>query len=195
MLPEVTLQQVSRDDVVRLDQWLRDEEVSASWYGTDAAGEPIHVGYSPERVLEGTTQQWDQAFSDDERKISSIYATEEGHIGEGQVVLEQEVRSAHIFILIGRKDLWHHHYGSAAMVKLLDAAFYTYNMHRAWVAVPEYNLPALRMCEHIGFVLEGRLRRRQLRGGQWYDSLSMGLLADEYSRRRARLLTEEAMAT
>ncbi len=57
MLPEVTLQQVSRDDVARLYQWLRDEEVSASWYGTDADGEPIHVGYPPERVLEGTTQQ------------------------------------------------------------------------------------------------------------------------------------------
>ena len=193
MLPEVILRQVSRDDVAQLYHWLGDEEVNSSWYGTDASGEPVHVGYSPHRLIEATEEEWDRVFSSEERKIYSVYASGDDHVGEGQIVLEPEVRSAHLFILIGRKELWHHHYGSAAMLKLLDEVFYTYEMHRAWMAIPEYNQPALHMCEHIGFVLEGRLRGRQLRGDQWYDSLSVGLLADEYSRRRARLL--EGMAT
>ena len=195
MLPQVTLQRVSRDDVRRLEQWLRDDEVNASWYGIDSSGEPVHVGYSPRRLLEASEEEWERTFGAEDRKVFSIYTDDEEHIGEGQLVLEPEVRSAHVFILIGRKELWYQHYGSAAMIKLLDEAFQTHNVHRAWLAVPEYNQPALHMCEHMGFVLEGRLRGRQLRGGQWYDSLSMGLLADEYLRRRAKLLSETGVGS
>ena len=190
MLPEIALREVSRDDVGRMYRWLQDEEVNASWYGVDSSGEPIHIGYSPKPLLESTAEEWEHTFSSDDRKIFSVYTADDQHIGEGQLVLEAEVRSAHVVILIGHKEFWYHHYGSAAMIKLLDEVFYTYHMHRAWLAVPEYNLPALHMCEHIGFVLEGRLRGRQLRGDQWYDSLSMGLLADEYARRRSKLMSE-----
>ena len=189
MLPQVNLREVSRDDVARLQQWLQDSDVCASWYGIDSAGEPVHVGYSPRRMLDASEDEWERTFSAEERKVFSIYL-EDDHIGEGQLVFEPEVRSAHVFILIGRKDLWYHHYGSAAMIKLLDEAFQTHNVHRAWLAVPEYNQPALHMCQHMGFVLEGRLRGRQLRGEEWYDSLSMGLLADEYMRRRSKLVSE-----
>lgn len=190
MLPEVDLRPVTREDVARVQEWLADPEISASWYGIDKTGEPVHVGYAPGRILEAQADEWERTFSDEERKFYSIYSSNGEHIGEGQLVLEPEVRSAHVFVLIGRKELWFQHYGSAAMVKLLDETFYSHKMHRAWLAVPEYNEPALHMCEHIGFVLEGRLRGRQQRGDQWYDSLSMGLLADEYSRRRDSLLAE-----
>ena len=192
MLPEVVLQQISRDDVSRMDQWLQDEEINSSWYGNDDSGKPIHIGYSPHDVKDASNEEWVRTFSNDERKIYSVYSSKGEHIGEGQIVLEQEVRSAHVVILIGRKAFWHQHYGSSAMIQLLDEVFYTYDMHRAWIAVPEYNLQALHMCEHIGFLLEGRFRRRHLHGGQWYDSFSMGLLSDEYSRRRARILEEMA---
>ena len=190
MVPDVELQTVSRDDVARISDWLRDEEVNGSWYGTDSSGNAVHVGYSPDKLIQASDDEWDQTFSSSDRKFYSIYTSDGEHIGEGQVVLEPEVRSAHVFILIGRKELWYHHFGSAAMIKLLDEAFYTHRVHRAWLAVPEYNQPALHLCEHIGFVLEGRLRGRQLKGGQWYDSLSMGLLADEYNRRRPGLISE-----
>jgi len=194
MLPDVILREVTREDVTRLYGWLQDEEVSASWYGIDSSGEPIHVGYSPRQLMEAPAEEWEQLLASLDRKVFSIYMTEEQHIGEGQLVLEREVGSAHVFILIGVKALWYQHYGSAAMIKLLDEAFNTYGVHRVWLAVPEYNQPALHMCEHIGFVLEGRLRGRQLRSGQWYDSLSMGLLADEYSRRRGALLSDTGVS-
>ena len=42
--------------------------------------------------------------------------------------------------------------------------------------------------ERIGFVLEGRLRGTHPKEGNWYDSLAMGLVSNEYSHRRARLL-------
>ena len=190
MWPEVKLQPVSRDDVARMCQWLRDEDVSNTWYGCDDAGTPVHVGYLPDSTVECSGEDWERTFEGSDRKVYSIYTPDGQHIGEGQLVLEPEVRSAHMYILIGRKDLWFRHYGSSAMIHLLDEAFSVHGVHRVWLAVPEYNQPARYMCESIGFVLEGRLRRRQQRGGEWYDSLSMGLLADEYLRRRPGLLAQ-----
>ena len=52
MLPEVRLVKVTRDDVTRMAEWLQDEEVHASWYGTDEQGEPLHIGYSPRQMLD-----------------------------------------------------------------------------------------------------------------------------------------------
>jgi len=67
-------------------------------------------------------------------------------------------------------------------------------LHRAWVDVPEYNEHALQMFRHLGFVLEGHLRRTHRKDNDWYDSFAMGLLADEYPRRRARLLANEELS-
>ena len=41
---------------------------------------------------------------------------------------------------------------------------------------------------HLGFVLEGHFRRTHRKDEAWYDSFAMGLLADEYARRRAHLM-------
>jgi RimJ/RimL family protein N-acetyltransferase len=48
------------------------------------------------------------------------------------------------------------------------------------------------MFRHVGFVLEGHLRGTHRKDGQWYDSSAMGLLAEEYTRRRARLVGSPA---
>lgn len=190
MLPDVRLDSVSREDVNRIAEWLGDTEVNASWYGTDEQGEPLHIGYSPKHLLTASASEWDEVFSNDIRKIFSVSTAEGEHIGEGQIVIEAPLWEAQVFILVGRKDLWYRGYGTAGLVHLLDLAFYTYGLHRAWVDVPEYNLPAIHMCERIGFILEGRLRGTHPKSGSWYDSLAMGLLSHEYTRRRARLFEE-----
>ena len=188
MLPEVRLVKVTRDDIKRIAEWLKDEEVNASWYGANEQGEPLHIGYSPGRMLDATDGEWDEVFDNVERRIFSVVTADGQHIGEGQIVIETPLREAQLFILIGRKDLWYRGFGTAGLVHLLDLAFYTHNLHRAWVDVPEYNLPAIHMCERIGFILEGRLRGTHAKGSEWYDSLAMGLLSQEYARRRARLM-------
>ena len=66
-------------------------------------------------------------------------------------------------------------------------------LHRVWVDVPEYNEHALRMFRHVGFVLEGHMRKTHRKDGEWYDYYAMGLLVDEYSRRRARLMGTTAV--
>ena len=188
MSPEVTLTTPSRDDVERLTQWLQDEDVNTSWYGKDDDGQPLHAGYAPSQILAGGSEEWDRVFNNENRKVFAVYTSEGDHIGEAQLVIEWPLLEAQAYILVGRKDLWHHHYGTTAFVSLLDHAFNDLGLHRIWVDVPEYNKPAMAMVEHIGFVVEGHFRKAHRRGDQWFDSYALGLLAEEYPRRRARLL-------
>ena len=189
MFPQINLVSLTREDVQRVAEWLDDPDVNSLWFGEDENGNPIHIGYSPGEVLSAPEDTWDQSIPDEEyRKVFSVYTTEGEHIGEGQLEFEWALLEAQLVLIIGRKDLWHHHYGTSALVALLDEAYNNYDLHRVWVDVPEYNEHALRLCRHVGFVLEGHFRKTHRKGDSWYDSFAMGLLSDEYERRRARLM-------
>ena len=188
MFPDVKLTTATREDIKRITEWLEDVEVNSMWYGLGEDGKPLHIGYSPHELLQAPDEQLQQVFDNEDRKIYSVYTQEGVHIGEGQLVIEGPLMEAQLFLLIGRKDLWHHHYGTMAMVKLLDQAYENEGLHRVWVDVPEYNEHALEMCRHLGFVLEAHLRKAHRKDGEWYDSSAMGLLAEEYARRRTLLM-------
>ncbi len=188
MFPQISLASPTREDVERMIVWLGDEEVNTSWYGLDEAGRPLHAGYDPVKALDLDGREWERVFNNDNRKVFAVYSNDGEHIGEAQLVIEWPLLEAQAFILVGRKDLWHHHYGTMAMVSLLDYAFDEMGLHRIWVDVPEYNRSALTMVEHIGFVMEGHFRKAHRRGDQWFDSYALGLLAEEYGRRRSRLM-------
>lgn len=188
MFPDVSLEAVTREDVQRMRDWLDDPEVNSLWYGLDDDGLPLHIGYSPHTVLKSSGDDMEQAVSSEDRKIFSVYTAEGDHIGEGQLLIEWPLVEAQLVLIVGRKDLWHHHYGTMALVKLLDEAFSNLGLHRVWADVPEYNEHALQMFRQVGFVLEGHLRKTHRKDGEWYDSYAMGLLTDEYSRRRTRLM-------
>jgi RimJ/RimL family protein N-acetyltransferase len=189
-IPLINLCSPTIEDIHRVSEWLRDSQVSESWYGVDENGKPLHIGYDPvDEILKLDGNPLGQVLTNS-RKIWSIYAEQEGHIGEGQLVVEWSLQEAQLFLLVGRKDLWHHHYGTSALIRLLDEAFDKLELHRVWVDVPEYNEHALRMVQHLGFVLEGHLRSTHKKNDTWYDSSAMGLLAPEYARRRARAIAD-----
>ena len=188
MLANVKLTTPSREDIQRLAGWLEDSEVNASWYGLGEDGKPLHAGYTPAQVLEADQQEWDRVFNDENRRVFAVYTDDEEHIGEGQLVIDWPLQEAQVYILVGRKDMWHHHYGTTALVGLMDHAFNDLGLHRVWVDVPDYNQHAMQMVTQVGFVLEGHFRKAHRRDGEWFDSSALGLLADEFSRRRSRLM-------
>ncbi len=159
MLPNISLKPVSRDDVDRVGWWLEDEEVSSRWFGHYASGDPIHRGYDPNHMLESSDYEWMHIFGDPDRLIFSIYNDQQEHVGECQIILDGE-GGAELSLLIGRKDLWHHGYGAATVLILMDRTFTTLGLTRVWVNVPEDNLPALGLFEKLGFV---RSDKRELR--------------------------------
>ena len=148
--------------------------------------------YKRQELFHASDEELGLVVDNEDRKIYSVFSQEGEHIGEGQLVVDWPLLEAQLFLLIGRKELWHHHYGTVAMIRLLDQAFETLGLHRVWVDVPEYNEPALQICRHLGFVLEGHMRKSHRKDGEWYDSSAMGLLADEYARRRDRLMGSPA---
>ena len=182
-LQNVTLRTVSREDVGRIRQWLKDEEVSESWLGRYSYGDPAHLGYHPEQMEDASDEAWERVFNDPEHRMLSIYTERGEHIGEVHVAIEETLGDGHISILVGRKDLWHQGYGTAGLTTALDMAFNEWGLYRVWADVPEYNTSALAMCEHLGFVHEGTLRKSRPHEGSRFDSVVVGMLATEYASR------------
>ena len=151
MLPNISLRSVSRDDVDRVAWWLEDAEVSSRWFGHYAWGEPIHRSYEPAHMLESSDNEWRHIFGDPKRLIFSIYNDQDEHVGECQIILDGE-EGAELALLIGRKDLWHQGYGAATVLILMDRVFATLKLSRAWVNVPQDNIPALGLFEKLGFL-------------------------------------------
>ena len=153
MLPEIILKNVSRGDVDRVAWWLEDEELSSRWFGHYGCGDPVHRGYDPQHMLEATESEWMHVFDDPRRLIYSIYSEKMEHIGECQVVMDEK-GGAELSLMIGRKELWHHGYGTSTAMMLLDKVFGPLSVDRAWVNVPEDNPAALGLFEKLGFMRE-----------------------------------------
>lgn len=188
MLPSVNLKTVSVDDLFQVKDWLQDPEINQMWYGCDDNGQPFHAGYDLTFDASERMELVNRLASDRNRDVISVFDELDEHIGEGQLAYEWPLLEAQLFLLIGKKELWHHHFGTAALVKLLDYAFLEKELHRVWVDVPEYNTNALHMVDHVGFVVEGHFRGAHRKDNTWYDSSVLGLLSDEYARRRSRIM-------
>ena len=179
----VRLRAVTREDVARLRGWLEDEEVAESWFGRYSYGDPAHLGYHPEEMDAVSDAEWLRVFNDPEHRMLSIYTSEGEHVGEVHVAIEESLGDGHLSILIGRKDMWHHGYGTAGVLETLRLCFGEWGLFRVWVDIPEYNTAALEMFRHIGFVHEGTLRKSRPHEGARFDSVVMGMLAGEYAAR------------
>ncbi len=180
MLPIVQLKYVTRNDVQRIANWLLDEDVSSRWFGHYACGDPVHRGYEPVLMLNASSEDWARVFDRDRRRlIYSIYANDEGHIGECQAVFDGS-GDVELSLLIGRKDLWHRGYGAAAAFQLLDRVFYDYPVERAWVSVPRDNIAALRLFGRLGFSLISGSAKCLSPGGDVLESETLALRVEEY---------------
>ena len=120
------LKPVVREDVTRLREWLTHEEVSESWFGRYSYGDPAHLGYHPDEMETANEHDWEHVFNNPEHRILSVYTGEDEHIGEVHLAIEESLGDGQLSILIGRSDLWHRGYGTAA----LHAALETTNLRQ-----------------------------------------------------------------
>ena len=188
MLPEVRLKSVSRDDVDRIAWWLQDDDLSSRWFGHYGTDDPVHPGYDPHHMLEASDWEWSRTFGDPRRAIFSIYNQADEHVGECQVQLDGE-GGAELTVIIGRKDLWHHGYGTATMLELLDKVFNTMGLESAWVTVPVENRPAIGLFEKLGFVIDSG---SQVKHGD-IDVAHMTVSSARYSAKDSRAHKEREL--
>lgn len=187
MPSRVALRPVVKEDVLRIAEWLNDNEVSDSWFGRYTYGDPAHLGYEPLKMIDATQEEWEEVFNDPHhephRDIFSIYTDEGEHIGEGQLSIDEPLGDAQVSVLIGDKSKWHMGYGTASVLAMLEHVFDHLGLYRAWVDVPEYNASARNLFENIGFQHEGTLRLSRPHQGARHNSVVLGMLVDEYHQR------------
>lgn len=72
-------------------------------------------------------------------------------------------------------------YGPEAISWMLDWSFLTAGLHRVELTVSEWNERAQKAYQKVGFIIEGRRRKCLWKGGRWWDSIQMGILAHEWA--------------
>ena len=169
----IELREVSREDVLKIHEWLQDDEVAEAWFGRYSYGDSAHLAYNFFFL------KWKEVFEDSDHKIFSVYTGEE-HIGEVHLAIEESLGDGQLSVLIGRKDLWHKGFGNAATNKIIEFGFDQIGLFRIWVDVPEYNKKAINLFRQFGFIHEGTLRKSRPHHGARFDSVVMGILKSEY---------------
>tara|TARA_B100000959_G_scaffold273697_1_gene324537 strand:+ start:634 stop:1209 length:576 start_codon:yes stop_codon:yes gene_type:complete len=178
-LQRVELRIVSKEDVLEIQEWLRDDEVAEAWFGRYSYGDSAHLAYNPGKAASFSESKWKEVFEDSDHKIFSIY-TDGEHIGEAHLAIEEALGDGQLSVLIGRKDLWHKGFGSSATSKIIKFGFDQLGLFRIWVDVPEYNKKAINLFRQLGFIHEGTLRQSRPHHGARFDSVVMGILKSEY---------------
>jgi RimJ/RimL family protein N-acetyltransferase len=89
-------------------------------------------------------------------------------------------RSSSFGLLIGDTECRGHGYGTEATLLALHYAFVTLNLNRVELGVYDFNKPAIRVYEKLGFVLEGNQRQHSFVEGRYVDHYAYSMLAGEY---------------
>lgn len=85
-----------------------------------------------------------------------------------------------------RREHWRKGYASEAITIVLRYYFQELRYQKATIPVYSFNNASIRLHEHLGFQLEGRLRRIIYTQGQFFDELFFGMTAEEFSQRHSR---------
>ena len=188
-LQSIELRAVSKEDVFRVRDWLKDDEIAEAWFGRYSYGDSAHLAYNPSTAGAFSKEKWKEVFEESDHKIFSIYSSGE-HIGEGHLAIEEALGDGQLSVLIGRKDLWHKGLGSSATSKIIEFGFDQIGLFRIWVDVPEYNTKAISLFKQLEFIHEGTLRQSRPHDGARFDSVVMGILKNEYVGKSVAKVTD-----
>lgn len=92
----------------------------------------------------------------------------------------------HVLNIVPQRVAWINAYGvcdpfvGARLLRLaVGWLFAELDLVKVQADICEHNLAALAVAGRVGFVKEGRMRAARLHGGQWADSIILGILPDE----------------
>lgn len=175
----VRLRAVEEDDLPRYVEWFNDKEV------TRGLPQFMPMSMADERKWFQDQQKVDQI----ERPLA--VDVKEGdtwrHIGGcGLFGFDHQARLAEFGITIGEKSYWDQGLGTEVTRLILEFGFNTLNLQKIVLRVYENNPRARHVYEKLGFVEEGRLRREKYIDGDYYDTIVMGILREEWQAESKR---------
>jgi RimJ/RimL family protein N-acetyltransferase len=170
----VYLRSLEKEDAPPLVRWLNDPEVNRLLLPR----RPLNLAMEQE-YLQHVNQ------SDTDLALGIVVLQTDQLIGAtGFHEIDFRCRHASFGIVLGDKSAWGKGYGTEATRLLLGYAFESLNLNRVWLHVYEYNARALRVYDKLGFRREGVLRQHTYRDGRYWDTITMGILRDEWEQTR-----------
>ncbi|MCC6704308.1 MAG: GNAT family N-acetyltransferase [Thermomicrobiales bacterium] len=169
----VTLRPFRADDLPAMRSWFRDRAVTRNW-----ANHPVISDTLFEADLTGRFASFDR---DGHFAVDNEFGELIGRVDFDE--LDPIDRTCELSIMLGAEAGRGKGYGADACHTLLEHLFSDRQIERVWLSVIDWNAPAIRLYEKLGFVHEGRLERTIWLEGGWHDLLLMGMMKTEYRRR------------
>lgn len=183
---EVAISKLMPVDAIWLEQWVNDP-VTTRWMSTG------RIQMIPETVFQQIAH-WQEPRDWPFVVLLSDPAANAGFKEIGTVGLYDTdllTRKAEFRILLAAPYLGRG-YGTEATKLALEFGFQRLGLQRIYLGVTDANIGAIRCYEKCGFLREGILRRDLYRDGQFYDSIRMAILDEDYRKRSEPCPTDEA---
>ena len=84
-------------------------------------------------------------------------------------------RFAKMGILLGERKYWNKGYATKCVLKIIDYAFNTLNLHKLIVIVLANNTGSIKVFEKCGFTPEGQIKHVFFKNGEYSDAIIFGL--------------------
>src|SRR5262245_17853494 len=181
-MSRIRLEPFEPADAARLCSWIDSPRALIQWSGQTFRlpfnAEQMEAHLSKARASNGT------------HEIYRARETASGEvIGHGELVaIDRQHGNCRVGrVFIGPRDKRGIGLGSALMATLLEKAFIGMNLHRVELEVYDFNKAGIRCYESVGFRREG-LRRECVRlGNEYWSSIWMAILKQEWRQRAGRL--------
>ena len=168
----VRVRAIEREDIPRFVRWFNDPEVRKYLL--------LHEPLSPAQE-----ERWFEEHLSRKGDIILAIEAREGdawvHIGNvGLHRIDWKNRVATLGIVVGEKEYWGRGYGTEAVRTMLRYAFGELGLNRVELETYSFNPRAQRCYEKVGFVRECVRRGARYRDGRFHDSITMGILREEF---------------
>ena len=173
----ITLRPFLESDIDRLLHWVGPGESDLVQWAGMAFQWPLTRGDLESHVAMArpSTRLIFAAVNDDGAVI--------GHVELGNI--DTHHRSARVGrMLVGHPDHRGKGCGAAILKRVLEVAFDDLRLHRVALGVYDFNAPAIRCYEKVGFLREGTQRDAARVGDNWWSLLTMSLLDSEWTSSR-----------
>ena len=158
------------EDAEKFAEWMNDFEVTDY---TGRSGQIMSL-QGEKKYLEGNPNP-EATFSiitlEDDKLIGTVGLERIDHIH----------RTATLGIFIGDKEYLSKGYGTEAIRLLLDYGFNYMNLHSIKLDLLSFNKRALKCYKKCGFRENGRIRENRFINGNYYDTISMDILENEFT--------------
>lgn len=174
-LQQMSLDRIDAADLPMIFKWRNHPEVMGWCRQTDALHWSKHLKWFEWQADDPCTEMYAVRLFSDKRTLTGVC---------GLTTIDMIAKRAEFSLYIDPEQQGKG-YGEEALRKLLDKAFFTYNLNVVWGETFEPN-PAQKMFEKVGFQFEGKRRQFYFKDGKYIDALVYSILRSEWEALKAQ---------